>query len=323
MAITIEQVRQILTPELLHAVYRLKFPWPKNEPPSGATIGQMHFRPSPSYMKSFHDLIFHSALLPLSKLPLDELMSLDLTEVLPEADAPDYPEQSLGLITLLDQARIILKGYSFRYVRAFFDPICEKLARQLIALPGDFRPDGKGAWIERDYTMDEWLVRTLWFWAPLVHSDKFMAQDREDLKDWLHTIRSNVRTYSGKEDPFVQLEDADDRDVRAFKTVEDEGPPKTSYENPEEEADVADYAFWWIRILNSHFAITDTYKHYPYWIRWTGAEWTEKDKEFFQKNDNYRYDPANEPILEEVRQDSLKGVWKPLKPNPKFETNAQ
>ena len=190
-------------------------------------------------------------------------------------------------------------------------------------MPSEVRPDGKEAWLSRGYSFDDWLVRTLWFWAPLVHSDEFMIDDRQRLKDWLHFMRAEVEAHSGKCDPFASIEAADDVDITAFPKIEGEGPTQKSYSDLDSEATVSDYAFWWIRILNSHFAITDLCGHYPYWIRWKGLEWTEADKEFMKQTNNYRYDPANEPVLQEVRQDSMDGVWKPLEANPRFEKARQ
>ena len=84
-------------------------------------------------------------------------------------------------------------------------------------------------------------------------------------------------------------------------------------------AAVADYTFWWIRILNAHFAITDWCGHYPYWIRWLGFDWTEEDKEFMRQTNSYSYDPKDESIYEQVKKDSKEGVWPPMQPNPKYE----
>ena len=310
---------EILTPELCMEVYRLKFPWEKGNLPSGAVEGQSHFKPSADYIQAFYNLIFHHAIKPLSQLPLDSVLSVDLSKLLPNPNSPEYPEHCLGMITLLDQTRVFTTGYGFRYTRAFFDPICEQLVRQLVSLPANIRPDGKQAWLSRDYTLEDWLVRTLWFWAPLVHSDVFMTADRELLKEWLHNMRSEVEYHAAVSDPFASMEPYDDVDINAFKGIMTKGPPSKSYFNSDNEAAVSDYAFWWIRILNSHFAITDMCGHYPYWVRWTGLEWTEEDKEFMEKTDNFQYDPANEPILQQVRNDYLDGVWKPLQPNLKYE----
>ena len=315
------QLRRIITPDLLLAVHRIKYPYGKGQLPSGAVVGKSHF--TLSYGQAFYDLVYHRVLIPMSEMPLEELLLVDMTMFLPALDAEDYPEQSLGLITLLDQTRGLTAGYSFRYTRAFFDPVCEKLARQLISLPPDVRPDGKTAWLSRGYSFDDWLARTLWFWAPLVHSDEFMVKNRQTLKDWLHYMRSEVEAYANFSDPFAPLEDEDDVDVNAFKHIETAGPPQTSYANPKDEATISDYSFWWIRILNSHLAITDMCGHYPYWIRWKGFEWTDEDKEFMKRTNNYRYNAETEPILQKVRKDSLEGVWQRMQPNLKYEKSHQ
>lgn len=311
------QLRRTLTPDLLLAVHRCKYPYGKGQLPSGAVIGRNHF--SLSYGEAFYDLVYHRVLIPMSEMPLETLLAVDMTEYLPKPNATDYPEQSLGLITLLDQSRGLTAGYSFRYTRSFFDAVCEKLARQLVSLPLDVRPDGKNAWLSRGYSVDDWLARTLWFWAPLVHSDEFMVEDRQTVKDWLHSMRSEVEAHSGVPDPYAPLEAADDADLNAFKEIETAGPPQIGHADPKDEATISDYSFWWIRIMNSHFAITDMCGHYPYWIRWKGFEWTWEDKEFMRQTNNFRYDPGTELILQEVRRDSLEGVWKAMEPNPKYE----
>ena len=111
-------LKTILTPELCLAVYHLKFPDAKSQQLGGGAIGWYHFRPD--YQQRFYDLIFHDALMPMSKIPLESLLAIDLTELLPPPIAPDYPEQCLGMITLLDQTRVLTAGYSFRYTRSFF-----------------------------------------------------------------------------------------------------------------------------------------------------------------------------------------------------------
>lgn len=59
--------------------------------------------------------------------------------------------------------------------------------------------------------------------------------------------------------------------------------------------------------------------HYPYWIRWTGVDWTAKDKEYMEKTNWHRYDPETEPVLQQVKADVQAGVWRVLEPNPAYE----
>lgn len=67
----IHHVRRILTPELCLATYRLRFPFVKGAALNGAAVGQMVFKPSPEYIQAFYDMIFRSAIIHLSRLPLD------------------------------------------------------------------------------------------------------------------------------------------------------------------------------------------------------------------------------------------------------------
>ena len=236
------RLSQILTPELCMLAYQLKFPFAKQSLPSGAAVGQHQFGAAKN-TQAFYDLIYHTAIIPLSEIPLDVLLAFDLTDLLPLADTPEYPEHCLGMVQILDQSRALMSGYGFRYTRSFFDPICEKLVRQLIALPDDVRPDGKEVWLSRGYSFDDWIVRVVWFWTPLVHSDHFMTASRQRLKDWLHYIRSEVEYQYSVRDPFAALEDDDDVNVTLFDEIVKAGPPLKSYINSEAEATIADFAF--------------------------------------------------------------------------------
>ena len=247
------QLSQILTPEICLSAYKLKFPFPKHALPSGATIGQAQFGGARDN-QAFYDLTYHAAIIPLSQFSLQDLLSFDLTTLLPPPNAAEYPEHSLGMIQILDQSRALMSGYGLRYTRSFFDPICERLVRQLTSLPDDIRPDGKEAWLSRGYSFDDWLIRVLWFWAPLVHLDHFMIANRLQLKVWLHYMRAEVENHYSIKDPFAAVEAQDDIDVTLFQSMIQQGPPLKSYADSEAEATVADYTFWWIRILNAHFA---------------------------------------------------------------------
>ena len=316
-----DTLRAILTPQLLLNVYRLKFPWAKGELPSGAKVGAYHFTPNSDYRQSFYDLIFHQALIPISRLPLSELLKLDLTQSLPTPNTTDYPEQALGLVLILDQGtRGLASGYGARYTPSFFDHICLKLAEQLVALPTHLRPDRKEAWLARGYSFDDYVVRTLWVWGPLVHSDDFMVRGRQAVKDWCHTVRAEIEAHSGMKDPFAPLEAQDDLDVNLFANMFVEGPPSKSFSDQTKEATMTDYGFWYIRIINSHFVLTDTCGHYPFWVRPRGLEWTEKDREVLEKEPRYMaIEYAGEETMKLIRQDYLDGVWRPLMPTPQYE----
>lgn len=267
-----DQLKAILTPKKFLAVYHLKHPDPKGTVLTG-TDGAAHFLPNPQHGQVFYDLIFHDMLVPLSRMPLESLLALDFTQLLPPPEAPDFPEQCFGCITILDQTRILTNGsYNARYTRCFFDPICEKLTRKLVALPNDLKPDGKNAWLSRGYTFEQWLTRVLMIWAPLVHSDNFMVNDREKVKVWLHSMRSEVQSHYHVKDPFAALEAADDVDIILFGQMVKDGPPSCSLADPAEDLKIWEYAFWWIRILNAHFALTDMCGHYPYASEYKGND---------------------------------------------------
>lgn len=143
-----------------------QIPWPKQHTPSGAVAGRFHFKASAAWISEFSELVFEDALQPLSRLPLAKILELNLPNLLlPETIFDEYLELSLSLVTLLDQARLLLgTGYNIRYTRGFFDPLAEKVVRQLV-LPysNDFfnRPDHLRLWFSRGYNFNHWLVRVL------------------------------------------------------------------------------------------------------------------------------------------------------------------
>jgi hypothetical protein len=121
-----------------------------------------------------------------------------------------------------------------------------------------------------------------------------MVEDRRVVKDWLHDMRDEVIKGSDCQDPFAAFETQDDVDLTLFAKMITVGPSSTSLtRGGSEEATVCDYAFWWIRILNGHFAITDLCGHYPYWIRHFGEELSEHDRHYLRVNDAFRT-PAEE-----------------------------
>lgn len=326
MALATEnQIRTLLNPGLLRAVYDHKFPWPKQQTPPGAVTGRFHFGPSATWMTEFKDLIWEPALRPLSRIPLADIVALDLPAILlPSATEPEYPELALGLITLLDQARLLLgEGYNIRYMRGFFDPVAEKIARQLIlpySTENTTQPDHLQAWLSRGYNVDDWLARVLWFWGPLVHSDSFMVENRAVLKAFLHDMRAQVENHCGYADPFKELEAQDDVDLTLFSRMFIEQPPLTTYEPSSRDRDEAevpgatmsDYAFWWIRILNAHFAITDKCGHYPFWLRAIGGQWDQNDEEYMALPGSQLFAAGDEATLRDIRNDVSIGAWRSL-----------
>lgn len=170
-------------------------------------------------------------------------------------------------------------------------------------------------WLSRGYTFDDWLARVLWFWGPLVHSDSFMVENRAVLKTFLHDMRAQVESHCGYTDPFKELEAQDDVDWTLFGRLFMDQPPLTTY-NPDSlqtaDASMSDYAFWWIRILNSHFAITDKCGHYPFWIRAVGGSWNENDEDYMSLPGSQLFAAGDESTLAEIRKDVAAGVWQPL-----------
>ena len=143
------------------------------------------------------------------------------------------------------------------------------------------------------------------------------------MNNLLHNMRSEVEAYYGVRDPLAVFERGDEIDVSAFQKLEGPGPPTESYIKPSNDASIADLAFWTVRLFKSQFATYDMCGHAPYWVRWGGIEWTEKDKEWIEMNGSFRHDPETEAVLEEIRQDYVEGVWKSMPLNPPFEKDDE
>lgn len=315
-------LKGILTADKLLAVHHLKYQDEKGAVVDGK-IALAQFWPDPEYAHAFYDLVFNDILVPLSQLSLRGILDVDLAStLLPSPEAHDFPEQCLGLIVILDQTRILTGGsYGARYTRCFFDPIAERLARQLVALPEDSRPDGKQAWLARGYTYEQWVIRAYSIWAPLVHSDKFMVNERQQVKDLLHSLRTEVETHYQVADPFAPLEAADDVDPDLFPRMITEGPPESIVDSSQ-AITIWEFAFWYIRICNAHFALTDKFGRYPYACQWKGEDPTEEEKEYVKKTGNAFQQPGLEVIFEQIRKDVQEGTWQPLRPSPKFDPTS-
>ena len=56
-----------------------------------------------------------------------------------------------------------------------------------------------------------------------------MTQDRQVVKDWLHSIRGQVEGHAGVKDPLAKFKAEDDHDVKACMRIFGEGTPQKSY----------------------------------------------------------------------------------------------
>jgi hypothetical protein len=107
----LDDLRLLLPASLFLAVYDLKLPWAKGQQPSGAVEGKQDFQPDHAYYKALYDLCFPPVFVPLSKYDLQDLLTVDLTEVLPPPSHAEFPQQCLGMIHILDQSRGLTSGY--------------------------------------------------------------------------------------------------------------------------------------------------------------------------------------------------------------------
>lgn len=178
-------------------------------------------------------------------------------------EAPDYPEQSLGLIYVFDQTRGYFTGTDLQYVNSFFDNLAVKLVGDLLAIKssGFNPPQSPAAWLSRGYTFDDWIARWTWLVVPLVHSETYMTQHRY-IKTIIHQARLEVQATTQVKDPYATRESIDEKDFSLFtRMIQDSYPSKHLLGK---EVEMHDYAFWLIRLFTAHFALTDTFGRYPY-----------------------------------------------------------
>ena len=303
-------LRQIFTPELLRKVYKMHIPMQKGELPDWEQLGS---GPSKGTERNMYQTTFPNVLLPLSKMPLEELRVVDLREFLPPTDAPEYPEQCLAMIHILDQARVLLHGTDLRYVNDFFDVLAFKLAKDCLEVRPP--PHSKEAWLSRGWTFENWVAVLLGFLAPLIHSESFMVHQRPLTKELIHEYRSEVERYTGVEDPFAAREGEDERDLFLFSKLILLGSP--TREQLGREVRVEDYAFYWIRMLNAHYGITDRFGRYPYRNDVLGRDFAAGELEWMKETGVFERLP--EDVRDQIRRDVDSGIWSPLKGNSALE----
>lgn len=313
------ELGRIITPELLVKVHNLVVPWEKANKIDWETLGQKTLDDDPDRERIIYQTLFSNVWRPISKMPLEVLLQIDMTDLLPEPDAPDYPEQCFGLIHIFDQTRPHFVDTDKRYTNSFFDPLCLKLVKDLHAVQdqGFQPPQALEAWSSRGYTFDDWIARSIWLIAPFTHSESYTTENRSDIKTMLHELRSKAESASGVKDLYASQESSDEKNVFLFDRFIRESPP--SKEQLGRDVEMYDFAFWMIRLDIAHLAVTDRFGRYPYRNDAVGRDYVDGELEWQEKQEALvRLD---EDLRARIRRDVDAGVWSPLRGNPHFERN--
>ncbi|KAL0064144.1 hypothetical protein AAF712_008866 [Marasmius tenuissimus] len=258
---------RILTPDLYTEVLRLHFPW--KEPANIKDAVKFYFLHQPDNVQERFDAIHFRATKPISSVR-PEIPSL--WKYLPGFGDSHFPEHALALVCLLDQMPRSLyhRGVDSRYIPMFFDEACKKVVKHLVA-EGVY-PDLTEVWKKRRYTFEDAMLRKLWLYAPLAHS--------EDLSD--HGLVGPKRVDEER----------------------GEGPPMAG--------SAADLLFWIYRVLDAHTPILKEYGRYPYHNESVGRESTPREKEYLKATHNLGAAGLSEAEAEKLRKEVRNGVWEDL-----------
>lgn len=285
---------KILVPSLYAEIIKIQFPW--DGPVDIAFASQFYFLGIPDNSRQVYDALHHQALKPLSTfcptIP-------DLIYYLPNPTDTLYPEQTLALILLLDQApRALYTSVDVRYTYGFFDDVCRKLVKSLIS--SGALPDATERWTALGHSFEDVMIRKFWLYVPLVHSEDIA--DHRTVAPMIEEMRLEVERYSGKRDPWRDTEAQDAKDTTLFAKLIRGGPPRSS----------PDFFFWFFRVIRVHKPIIAEYGRYPYRNEAQGRESTEREREYLKVTGDFGKSHLTQAEAQKLRDDRKAGVWEEL-----------
>ncbi|KAK7457765.1 hypothetical protein VKT23_010104 [Stygiomarasmius scandens] len=296
---------KILTPAFYGEAYKLAFPWTPR--PDGHIdvkwIADFYFRGIPDPAQEVYDAMHHQALKPISQfcpaVP-DDLVS---GVYLPSPLNPIYPERVLSLLFVLDQAPRRLyggAGLNARYTFGYFDVLSHSLVKNLLAR-GEF-PDSTEALTKLGYSFEEALIRRMWLYTPLIHSENLADHDWMEAKT--EAMRKEVEAYSGKADPYRATRGSDRKDPTLFSKLVTEGPPK--------DIDFAGFMFWFYRVDDVHRAVISRFGRYPYRNTALGRVSTPEEEKFLEETNGFGQAKLTEEEVQKLRKQREEDVWEQL-----------
>ncbi|KAK1221523.1 hypothetical protein PQX77_015642 [Marasmius sp. AFHP31] len=286
----------ILTPDLYREVLRLHFPW--KGPANIKDAIKFYFLNQPDNTQERFGAFHFRATKPISAV---RPSIPDLEEYLPDSSDPRYPEHALALVCLLDQMpRSLYRGIDTRYTYMFFDETCRKVVKGLIS-KGVY-PESTEEWEKRGYTFEDTILRKLWLYTPLVHSEDLA--DHVFVKTKIESMRKEVEKFYGQRDPARDTRDKDSRDTLLMSRLLLDGLPL--------DGSAADLLFWLYRVLDAHMPIIKEYGRYPYRNESMGRESTPREKEHLKATHNFGAAGLTAAEAEKLRREVEDGVWEDL-----------
>ena len=320
-----DQLRELLSPELLLKVHSIRFPWPKDSKLYWQGVVDNLWKNNPETDRALYKVLF-PVWKAMSEMPLDELLRIDLHHLLLDREGPNYPEQCTALVYLLDQTRMFFRSTDIRYTNCFFDPLAERTAASMFddqsggnGVPSSKSPFSKESWLARGWSFDHYAARMDWIWAALEHSELYMSKYRALTQGFTLLFRAEVETYSGEKDPYAETQVEDEKDIELLNELsKSEGPSK---EKLGRDLRISDYIFPMLRMNTAHHPIIDRFGRYPYNNDQMGRDHTDAELEWMAKGRENQRVP--EPLRGMIRKDVDQGTWTPLKGNPRLEQNEE
>lgn len=307
---TIADLHKILTSSRLRAAHDLQYPWPKDSKVNwNKVLGHDFDGADPEKQrKAWVELSYDDVLVPMSKMGIDKLPT-DMLQFLPSPESDDFPILTLGLIVLLDQSpALLLPGMDYRYVDGYFRPLALRLVQQAWILPPHLHPWRLSRWEKLGYSYEHWLLRQMLFFAPLTHSEDI---DNQALQHGMfENIRAATEDRTGEVDPHAAKAREDAHDVTMFSKLIRDGPP--SPKKLDRDLTMADYCWWWTRIMDVHVPIIRKFGRYPYRNPMKGVDDTAEELEFLKATDWFGAPQLTGEEKQKLKEDITTGKWSPL-----------
>ncbi|KAJ7186786.1 hypothetical protein C8R46DRAFT_981089 [Mycena filopes] len=294
-----ETLEYLLRPEVLNAALSVYWPWSKSAPVDWEAVRDVYFGDQ-SDVDKLREACY-PALKKLSVIGLDNMPNL--MQFLPPPSAPEFPQQALGLLILIDQgSRLLLNGVDARWTNDYFDHVAYAFVSHLLDLPEDLRPDKAQRWTNVGYSFDSWVAIRFWFIAPFAHAEIWASQERAvALADEARVV---TERRTGVADPYRRTRDKNSRDPLAFARVITAGPPAGNITMPE-------FIFWFSMVIDIHPPIIRKFGRYPYRNGAFGRFATAEEEQFLRDTNCFGCIDAESAA--KIRQDVLAGRWTPLK----------
>ncbi|KAJ7185707.1 hypothetical protein C8R46DRAFT_1061495 [Mycena filopes] len=282
-----ETLEYLLRPEVLNAAFSVHWPWPKSAPVDWEGVRDVYFGDQ----------------MDVDKLREACYPALKKLSFLPPPSAPEFPQQALGLLILIDQgSRLLLNGVDARWTNDYFDYVAYAFVSRLLDLPENLRPDTAERWTNVGYSFDAWVAIRFWFIAPLAHAEIWASQERAvALADEARVV---TERRTGVADPYRRTRDKNSRDPLAFARIFTAGPPAGNITMPE-------FIYWFSMVIDVHPPIIREFGRYPYRNRAFGRIARAGEEQFLKDTNCFGCIDAESAA--KIRQDVLAGRWTPLK----------